>query len=217
MKTFIYCLGSHGRVVLDILLRSLNREFIGFVDDCDLTSKYRREYNIYSFDQLLEQDPKDVEIIIANGNPRVREKIYSKIYKYNFNFINAIDRSANISSSAILGIDNTIGINCIVNTNADIGDHCIINNGSVIEHDSTIEDFSTICPGVQIGGKSKIKRGSFICTGAIVLPHIEVGVSSVVAAGSIVTKNVPDKTLVMGSPARVICDVDDNFNWQKLL
>jgi len=214
MKTFIYCSGAHGKVVLDVLLRSYDKEFIGFIDDNPINS-YEGGHNVYPLEHLKAYDPEEVEIIIANGNPKLRKKIYSKIY--NYKFINVIDRSSHIASSATLGAGNTIGINCIINIGANVGNHCIINNSAVVEHDSSIEDFSTICPGVQIGGKTKLGAGAFICTGAIVLPHIKIGASSVVAAGSVVTKDIQDNVLVMGSPARVVCNIDGNFDWRKLL
>jgi len=214
MRTFIYCSGSHGRVVLDILLR-LNKKYINFIDDVPVKNVI--DYNVYSFDYIVSQDIENVEIIIANGSPVIRKKIFLKLKKYGFNFINAIDKSAVVIPSAYLGVDNTIGINAIVNSGSLVGSHCIINNGAVLEHDCSIEDFATICPGCQIGGKSIISHGAFICTGAIILPRVKIGRYSVVAAGSVVTKDIPDNTFVMGSPAKKVRDVDRNFNWNKLL
>jgi acetyltransferase-like isoleucine patch superfamily enzyme len=49
-----------------------------------------------------------------------------------------------------------------------------------------------------------IKRNSWIGANATILPGVTIGVNSVVAAGSIVTKDVPANTLVAGIPAKVI-------------
>lgn len=49
-----------------------------------------------------------------------------------------------------------------------------------------------------------IEDGCVIGTGAILLPGITIGTRSFVAAGSVVTKNVPPSTLVGGVPAKVI-------------
>ncbi|MBI4065007.1 acyltransferase [Candidatus Gottesmanbacteria bacterium] len=48
-----------------------------------------------------------------------------------------------------------------------------------------------------------IKRGAYIGTGAILLPGVTIGAESVVGAGAVVTKNVPDHVVVVGVPARV--------------
>ena len=49
-----------------------------------------------------------------------------------------------------------------------------------------------------------IKSGAWICSGSIVLPGVTVGRHAVVAAGSVVTRDVKDYSVVAGSPARTI-------------
>ena len=48
-----------------------------------------------------------------------------------------------------------------------------------------------------------IKRGAWIGAGAIVLPGVTVGKHSIVGAGAVVTKDVPDNAIAVGNPARV--------------
>lgn len=52
-----------------------------------------------------------------------------------------------------------------------------------------------------------IRRGAWIGAGAIVLPGVTVGEHSIVAAGAIVTKDVPDNMIVAGNPARVMRNI----------
>lgn len=84
----------------------------------------------------------------------------------------------------------------------------------------TIEDAVLIGPNVQIlseghplspadrqsliPGKVTIKQGSWIGAGAIILPGISIGENAVVAAGAIVTKDVPANAVVGGVPAKII-------------
>lgn len=49
-----------------------------------------------------------------------------------------------------------------------------------------------------------IKRNAWIGAGATILPGVTVGENAVVAAGAVVSKDVPDNTVVAGIPARVI-------------
>jgi len=214
-KIVIYCAGSQGMVVSDILSRSLPDFEIYFIDD-DLVGKIINNKKVYSLDDFLSNAEK-TGLIIANGNPKIRESIFKQIKSCNFDLINVIDKSAIVMPSSHIGIDNVVAINAVVNSNTAIGSHCIINTGSIIEHDCKIDDFVTICPGVQIGGKSIIGYGSFICTGAIILPRIRIGKGSVIAAGSVVTKDIPDFSFVKGTPARVLHSVNGNFDWNKLL
>jgi acetyltransferase-like isoleucine patch superfamily enzyme len=53
-----------------------------------------------------------------------------------------------------------------------------------------------------------IRRGARIGGGAILCPAVEVGEEAFVGAGAVVTKDVPPRTVVVGSPARVLREVD---------
>ena len=52
-----------------------------------------------------------------------------------------------------------------------------------------------------------IKNGAWIGAGATILPGVTVGENSIVAAGAVVNKDVPDNTVVGGIPAKVIKDI----------
>ncbi|HFD6582848.1 DapH/DapD/GlmU-related protein [Legionella pneumophila] len=53
-----------------------------------------------------------------------------------------------------------------------------------------------------------IEKNVWIATGAIIVGGVTVGENSVVAAGSVVTKDVPSNKLVAGNPAKVIRSID---------
>ena len=63
-------------------------------------------------------------------------------------------------------------------------------------------DFAHISPGVHTSGRVHVRRGAFLGTGRIVIPGITVGGDAYVAAGAVVTKDVPDGRKVGGVPAR---------------
>lgn len=52
--------------------------------------------------------------------------------------------------------------------------------------------------------KVLIKKGSFIGANAIILPGVTVGECAFIGAGAVVTKDVPDWVIAVGSPARVV-------------
>jgi acetyltransferase-like isoleucine patch superfamily enzyme len=53
-----------------------------------------------------------------------------------------------------------------------------------------------------------IKQNAWIGAGATILPGVTVGVNSIVAAGAVVSKDVPDNTIVGGIPARIIKSIN---------
>jgi acetyltransferase-like isoleucine patch superfamily enzyme len=55
-----------------------------------------------------------------------------------------------------------------------------------------------------------IRRSARVGGGAIICPAVEIGEEAFVGAGAVVTKDVPARKLVVGSPARVLRDVNDD-------
>lgn len=64
------------------------------------------------------------------------------------------------------------------------------------------------CKDINRYGSIEILNDSFIGIGSIILPGVKIGPNSVVAAGSVVTKDVPANTIFGGNPAKFICDIE---------
>lgn len=119
----------------------------------------------------------------------------------------------------------SIGINCSIGTLCDIQDHVTIGNHVRVHSKvfmgqlAKIEDYVWIYPCVVLTndplppmGNLKgvyIKKFAQIFASSTVLPGIVVGENAIIGAHSVVTKNVDDEMLVVGSPAKVKCCVRD--------
>ncbi len=74
---------------------------------------------------------------------------------------------------------------------------------------SSNANFSKIRSFIKdIHGCIEIGDDAWLGTGAIIMPNIRIGTGAVVGAGSVVTKDVPDFTVVGGVPARAIRKID---------
>jgi acetyltransferase-like isoleucine patch superfamily enzyme len=126
-----------------------------------------------------------------------------------------------VRERARIGRDTTVGRGSAVDNDVAIGERVRIQTGCYLTAFSTIEDDVFIGPGVftyndnTMGRHEKgialtgalLRRASRIGGAARILPGIEVGEEAFVATGSVVTRNVPPRTLVMGVPARRVRDV----------
>jgi serine acetyltransferase len=96
--------------------------------------------------------------------------------------------------------------------NIEWGDFGIFNLNCTVGHDCFLQDFVNIAPGANISGNVWIGQGAYIGTNAAVLQgkavenKIRIGKFSVVGAGAVVTRSVPENTLVMGVPGKPVIE-----------
>ena len=117
-----------------------------------------------------------------------------------------------------------------------IGKNCAIMDGSTFDYGHcnliTIGNNVTIAPqayllahdastkrdlGYTKIGLINIEDNVFIGARSIIMPGVTVGKNSIVAAGSIVTKDVPPNTVVAGNPAKIITSKEQYINKNKML
>ena len=64
-------------------------------------------------------------------------------------------------------------------------------------------------PDFDAFGKIVVKDWAYIGSGAHIMPGVTIGEEAIIAAGSVVTKSVPDRMVVGGNPAKIIGTVED--------
>ncbi len=198
----LYGASGHAKVIIDCL-SSKDKEINGIFDDnTDLVSL--NGYDVYNgYDENL--NPED-ELIIAIGENIIRKRIAQKVIH---KFGKASHVSSVISPSSEIGPGTVIMHNAVVQPGARIGKHCIINTSSSVDHDCRIEDFVHISPKVTLCGGVQIGEGVHIGAGATVIPNVSIGKWCVVGAGAVITQNLPDYSLVVGVPGKVIRKIQE--------
>lgn len=61
-----------------------------------------------------------------------------------------------------------------------------------------------------VASELHIGDGASLCAGCTVMPGVSIGKRAIVAPGAVVTEDVPDSTMVAGSPARVVLQLDES-------
>lgn len=85
-----------------------------------------------------------------------------------------------------------------------VGDNSSIHMGALIGHESRIGQSVFIAHGVSVSGCCEIGDGTFIGTNASILPRVRIGRWATIGAGAVITRDVPDFSVVVGNPGRVI-------------
>ena len=197
--------GGHAKVVIDILEAQERFKLIGCVDPGKAGSTVLG-YPILGDDSiLLELYKKGVrKAFVAIGDNGLRLKLASQISALGYEFINIISPSASVSSKATLGFGIVVMPHAVINACAKVDDQVIINTGATVDHDCIIARGCHIAPGCHMAGNVTIHEGSFLGIGSSVIPGIKIGKWAVIGAASAIVQNVPDLSLSVGVPARVI-------------
>jgi acetyltransferase-like isoleucine patch superfamily enzyme len=115
------------------------------------------------------------------------------------------------------GDEIRVGRNVFINQNCtfyDLGGLDIADDVMIGPNVSLLTASHPLAPSrrraVTIGKPIAIERNVWVAAGAIIIGGVTVGENAVVAAGAVVTKDVPANTLVGGNPARVIRSIGDD-------
>ena len=118
-----------------------------------------------------------------------------------------------IGDGTIIGSFCDIGKSVVIGKRCNIQAHVTISNGVVLGDDVFIAPNSSILndkyPKSDLLTPPVIKDGAAIGGGVTVLPDVTVGEKAVIGGGSVVTKNVPPRTVSAGVPAAVVMSLEE--------
>ena len=90
-----------------------------------------------------------------------------------------------------------------------IGSNCQITGGVKFFTHGGPQAIRRQYPKFDVFGKVMIGDYVYIGINSLIMPGVTVGDNVLIAAGSVVTKSIPDNMVVGGNPAKVICSIDD--------
>jgi UDP-3-O-[3-hydroxymyristoyl] glucosamine N-acyltransferase len=129
---------------------------------------------------------------------------------------------ATVRENVSIGRGTIVGRGVTVENFCSVGRYCKLESECYITAYSTLEDRVFVAPGVVTSNDNfvgrtaerfkhfkgiTVKKGARIGAGTVTLPGITIGDDALVAAGSVVTRDVPPRTIVLGAPAKPWRDV----------
>ena len=134
-----------------------------------------------------------------------------------------------IRENTIIGDNVSVGTNSVIEGNSSIGNNVNIQSNVFIPINTVIEDFVFIGPnavltndkyppsrkGVDLRGPI-LRKGVSVGANTVILPGVEIGEGSMVAAGAVVTKDVLEWKLAKGCPAKVTDLPEDLRVWNTI-
>lgn len=197
--------GTYGQVYAQYLKEEYN--ILGFIDDDE--NLINQEINFVkvlgNFDFLLSNISIETNVFIPIGNSKVRVNLLKKVLETGFKTPNFIHPDCKIHDSVKIGKCVYILPGTYIMPLSIIKDFVLISMGVNIAHHTTISEGCFFSQGSNIGANIFFDKHVFCGIASTVMTGVKsVGNESLVGAGSVIIRDVPDYAVVVGNPGKII-------------
>ena len=201
--------GGFGREVADVIsainAQAPTSDLVGFVDDDPSSEDIER---IARLDLPLLGTVAGAlagparQYALGIGSGPVRRLLDRRFEAAGWAAPVLVHPQASIGADVDLGPGTILCAGARLTTNIHLGRHVHVNLNSTIGHDTSLLDYVTVNPLVAVSGGVTIGEATMLGTHCAVLQNVEIGRDSVVGGSALVIRDVGDKAIVKGVPAR---------------
>lgn len=198
--------GGHCKSCIEVIESTGLYHIKGILDLPQELGKRVLDYEVIGNDNDIEKFHSEGNCFLVTAgqikSAQLRKKLFERLIKINAEIVTVIASTARVSVNSKIGKGTIIMHNSFVNAGAEIGENCIINSASVIEHDVKIGNQTHISTRTVINGDCKVGSGTFIGSGTCISNGVRIGDNIVIGAGSLVIRDVDEKGIYAGNPAK---------------
>lgn len=208
MKSIIIGAGTYGEVYLTFL-QEAGINIVGFLDDnLEIQGKTVRGIPVLGTTSKLEmlKETHGVEAVYCPmGNNRLRVEFLSKAKEFGYKTPNYIHPSVILSPNIEIGNGIYILLGTTIMPYAVINDYTMISMGVRLAHHSVLEKGVFLSTGCNFGASITARKYAYCGISSTIMTGIhELGEDCLIGAGAVVIRDVEDRAVVAGIPAKVI-------------
>lgn len=206
-KIGIFGIGGFGREVLCCILDTNERfkkdpaRYIDFF----VSDQYFNQKGVLGIPVLKESafDAGKHKMVIAVGDTHLRRQIVQR-FPSNTEYFNVVHPSAVFSKWVEWGEGVIITAGVILTCQIKIGKHAHLNLHTTMGHDCSIGDYFTSAPSANISGSCTFGNNIYLGSNCVIREKISVADNVVIGMGAVVTKDISESGVYVGSPAKKI-------------
>lgn len=221
-KVILFGAGKIADVAYFQLTHDSPHEVVAFtVDGAHLTQKEKWGLPLIAFEDVVNSHPpEDFKMLVAVGYQdlnRFRARKYAEARHKGYELISYVSSRASNFSNVPIGDNCLILENAVLQPCTQVGNNVFFWNGNHLGHHARIEDHCYVAGQVVISGTAVIEPYCFLGVNSAIGHEVTVGRESFIGAGSLITKNVPAKSVyIMPDTPRFRLDSDSFLKLTKM-
>ena len=198
--------GREVKTIIDAVNLVENKfQFLGYFDDNIVEGTLINGFPVLGNLDKLNQFKSSINVVLGIGDPETKAKIVEVLHNGNIKFPTVIHPSVIMSNDSVsIGYGCIICAGTIITCNVEIHNFVTLNLLCTVGHDSNIGNYASFMPSVNISGEVVIHEKVYVGTGAKIINLLSVGQSSIIGAGAVVSRNIPEFCTAVGIPAKPI-------------
>ncbi len=187
-------------------------DVIGFLDD-DRTLHGKEYLGVKVLGGLrLLEERRDVHVLAVPGSPKgylKRKQLLAALPVEASRFATIVHPTAVLAVDARVGYNTVVMAHVVVSCAARVGNHCIVLPNTVIAHDSSVGDYCCVGSNVSVSGMVAIGEECYVGSGVKIREKVTIGSKSLLGLGANVIRDVGERVVAVGNPARTIRGAKD--------